>query len=283
MYNDDISNQEILNSLMVAVKYIQDLFPVDNTVAVTDGSTFLKVLPGRQFDLGVKAGDSIPPDDPDHEVMRTGRPFTGVIPAEVYGYPLKAIVLPVRNGAGRVIGTLDLGYDLTMQNELTGMAERLQESFTSLSGDTQSCVQYAGSAIKKFQDSQLTIQGLSESIKERIKSTDKIISLIQTVASRTKLLGFNATIEAARAGQHGRGFTVVANEVTKLAEKTNTSTAEITVLISELESLVNQKVEHLSGLNEIGKDVSQMLQKMAQQTDNNVKIAEKLSSISQIL
>ncbi|MGX2985050.1 methyl-accepting chemotaxis protein [Helicobacter sp. 23-1048] len=119
--------------------------------------------------------------------------------------------------------------------------EQLQEVLNNMQ-NTKQVVEHIGQqvqeSITKEQDCALKIRSLAE----EAQNIQNVLSMITDIAEQTNLLALNAAIEAARAGEHGRGFAVVADEVRKLAEKTTKSVSETSAVIKS----VVQSVEEIN-------------------------------------
>lgn len=143
----------------------------------------------------------------------------------------------------------------TVIEKLHDSVNEINTTITAIAGNSQRVfVLTSEDATKKIQISTGIINDLNESIQK----INKITEIIKTVSDQTNLLALNATIEAVRAGQYGKGFGVVAEEVKNLARQTSVSASEISLQINAILAKSTEAVNSVSELSDFMRTISEI-------------------------
>ena len=154
-----------------------------------------------------------------------------------------------------------------------GLAADVSTSTRQKATDGAAVVSQSVAGIQEVQSQSLALKDDMVQLDEHAKAINQIMSVISDIADQTNLLALNAAIEAARAGEAGRGFAVVADEVRKLAEKTMTSTIEVSNAIKAIQTSTDQSTQQ----------VEQAVRNIAQATEFSNKSGESLQEILQMV
>jgi methyl-accepting chemotaxis protein len=193
----------------------------------------------------------------------------------------------------------------TAMTEMSSAADQVAQHASSAASAAQHVDSAASSGVATMRQAIATINSTSEQIastadvvkklEEDTKSVGTVLDVIKGIAEQTNLLALNAAIEAARAGEQGRGFAVVADEVRTLAQRTQQSTAEIHTIIENVQtgaqnavnaietgkSRTSASVEQVNNAGQTIEEISLSMQEILQMNEQIAQAAHEQSSVSE--
>ena len=216
-----------------------------------------------------KEGAMIPPHSAADICLKKKEPVRVDVREEVFGIPVKTMAVPVIVD-GQAEGTLVIAVLARKKQKVALMTEQLFDALAQIDANISVMTE-------RFRDINDTNQNIQTFLDETDKSsqrTDEVLNFVKGIANKTNLLGLNAAIEAARAGDAGKGFGVVADEIRKMSQSTRQSVEEINQILGGIQQSIHEvsvKFNNSNALldNQVGQlqEITSTIQNLHAMTD----------------
>ncbi|WP_033750523.1 methyl-accepting chemotaxis protein [Helicobacter pylori] len=202
----------------------------------------------------------------------------------------KANMEKALNTLGQEISSMlkaSLGFANTLNHESKDL-KTCVDNLTKTAHKQERSLKNTTQSLEEITNIITTIDSKSQEMISQGEDIKSVVDMIRDIADQTNLLALNAAIEAARAGEHGRGFAVVADEVRKLAERTQKSLSEIEANINILVQSIADNAESIKMQNKGVENIHRSINALQQDVQDNLTIAnhslqvsDKIDGISQ--
>lgn len=277
-----MSNQSQMVSSLVSLQSFLPYFPIlfseDISMAIADREKYLVVQYGQELVLKLKAGDPIPEGGAVCEALKTGKTIIKHVPKEVYGVPFQSYAMPVFED-GQVVGVFVVGKSLARKAEiqvaikcLTSSLQQISDSVNAISAGVMAVANKNTELLKRTNEAS-----------DKAEGTNEILGFIKNISTQTNLLGFNAAIEAARAGAAGRGFNIVAQEIRSLSKSTSDSVMKINDLVDYIVKSIKVIDVSIAEANEVFHSQAAALTQIAASLEEVNASSRILEGMSELL
>ncbi|WP_459480858.1 methyl-accepting chemotaxis protein [Clostridium saccharoperbutylacetonicum] len=270
-----ISNIEIINFFYNAMPIIEQLFDDEVSMGITDTEKYVATRYCKGLELSAKEGDKISAGGAIAEVIRTGNTAIKIVPESVYGMEVKSYAIPLKED-NKIVGVLAVAKSLGKKREVANITKNLTESLSQISAG----INEISTGVQDLAGMNEKLLGETKVANEKAQNTDEIVTFIQSISSQTNLLGLNASIEAARAGDAGKGFSVVAQEIRKLSNSSNESIKKIDDVIKHISLAIGSINNNLSKSNDVSQNQSAALEEIAASISELNVTAKKLEELA---
>ncbi|EHQ91257.1 methyl-accepting chemotaxis protein [Desulfosporosinus youngiae] len=225
---------------------VQEFFDEDVAVTLFDTGEIVAYYPGKTIDTKAKLGNPPTPGSNVLEALESGRRVVRRVSKEVFGVPFVGIALPIFEES-KIAGCLAIACSLEHYDNLIATGQEILESVIAISASAHNL----SASTEELAATLRNMDNETEQVSTEMCRTNELTQQIKKISKQSNILGINAAIEASRAGEHGKGFAIVSEEVRKLAKNTDASTQAIENNVQEVQSSVGLLIEAIRQLTEV--------------------------------
>lgn len=267
---------EKIESFMDVAPYLNEILAIDVGISVSINHKYEMYIPGKTLDLKTPVGETVLAGA-TKQAFETGQRTVRIVSRDksVFGIPYLACAFPIKEG-NTVVGCVTTTQSIDMMEQVavsSGNLAASSEEFTAGMEEMATQASQIASACERLEQ-------LDNNLLLAAKQTNDIVSFIKSVASQTNLLGLNAAIEAARVGEAGRGFSVVAEEVRKLAGASSESVSQITQSLQSTQAAIEQLSQEIKYIDQNIVHQTGNIEEMAKAAESLAGMASELAAVA---
>ncbi len=239
--------ENIFESLINATPIIKQIIEEDCAIVIKDNEKFLFVEEGKNIRLPIKAGMPAMDTPATEKVKSEKKPDYTVWYVKEYGTYAKHSTIPIFDGNSEIIGMYSFIRDATEEESNKVTSEELINEIS----DVETAVKIITESAEEISNALSEIMKISSKSYQDIETSNEALKLIDVTTRKTNILGINANIESARAGELGKGFNVVAREMMKLASQSGNMSKEIESSLIRMKTNVEATLEAMSNFKNL--------------------------------